>query len=225
MFKVILATLLVFLATLLAVSAASASPPRVVDVVYFYPRDQEPSTDYIAEIDPAMADIQGWYETQVGSTFSLSAVKVVRGRYDASAYQGNIWGGVLTELGYYCGTGVHVIFAHPSLPFMGGGSCDPVYESGSGGGTAMISEGSSLGGWAHELGHAFALPHPNCAVDDCGATVMYAHWGYPTVGLLDTATAPEISSLQASPWFGGSGPELVCVPKFNPRGKLVGKCR
>ncbi len=201
------ALLIVVLGAAAAWSSSEAQAANGVTVVYFNPRDEEPNTEYIAEIDPTMAGIQGWYGTQVGSTFPLSAVQVVQGKRTAAEYQSNIWGTVLIELGYYCGTGVHVIFVHPSLPFMGGGSCDAVYSGGSGGGTAMISEGAPVGGWAHDLGHVFTLPHPgDCGIvnpwpDYCSYTVMWSHWFYPDVGLLDSAEAPEKQTLASSPFF------------------------
>ncbi|MCH7836198.1 MAG: hypothetical protein IH864_04955 [Chloroflexi bacterium] len=177
-------------------------------VVYFYPSDQEPNREYIAQIDGTMAGIQGWYGTQVGSTFSVDPVQVIRGQRNTANYGqgGEIWGAVLRELGYYCGTGIHVIFVHPSIPFTGGGSCDPTYESGSGGGTTMFMEGHAIGILAHELGHAFALPHPQgCGTTTeptyCGDTVMWGWWGYPNVGLLDLKVAPEKQTLASSPFF------------------------
>lgn len=179
-----------------------------VTVVYFYPSDQEPNREYIAQIDGTMAGIQGWYGTQVGSTFSVDPVQVIRGQRNTANYGqgGEIWGAVLRELGYYCGTGIHVIFVHPSIPFTGGGSCDPTYESGSGGGATMFMEGHAIGILAHELGHAFALPHPQgCGTTTeptyCGDTVMWGWWGYPNVGLLDLKVAPEKQTLASSPFF------------------------
>ena len=213
----------------LSLSGASAGGASL-SVVYFYPRDQT-ATMTATELDTSMAGVQHWYNTQVGSTFALQNAQVIRGQRDAAYYQDSIWVKVLTELGYYCGTGIHVLVVHPSLPFMGGGTCDPLYESGVGGGTAMISEGAPVGGWAHDLGHAFALPHPkDCGIVNpwpayCSETVMWSHWFYPDVGLLELSFAPEISSLQASPWFGGD-PEPVegCKP-FKGKGKALGRCR
>ncbi len=195
-----------------AAAAWSSSEAQADDysatVVYFYPSDQEPNREYIAQIDGTMAGIQGWYGTQVGSTFSVDPVQVIRGQRNTANYGqgGEIWGAVLRELGYYCGTGIHVIFVHPSIPFTGGGSCDPTYESGSGGGTTMFMEGHAIGILAHELGHAFALPHPQgCGTTTeptyCGDTVMWGWWGYPNVGLLDLKVAPEKQTLASSPFF------------------------
>jgi hypothetical protein len=199
-------------AVLLALIVSSASASTTVSVVYFYPSDQQPN-DYPADF--IMADVQGWYGVQVGSTFDVGSVQVVKGRKTAVQYQDNIWGTVLRELGYYCGTGIHVIFVHPSIGFTGGGSCDADYQSSNAGGTAMIAEGLHTGIVAHELGHAFALPHSTCE------SVMWC-WGlYPDVGLLDV----EIAALQASPYFGGTGDDPQTCKPFKGRGKALGRCR
>lgn len=207
--RILAVAVAVFIAALF-ISPTSAS--NTVSVVYFYPRDQEPNLEY--PVDAIMADVQDWYGTQVGSTFSVSPAQVVRGKKTAAQYQDNIWGDILRELGYYCGTGVHVIFVHPSIGFTGGGSCTPDYQSGDG--TAMVEEGLHTGIVAHELGHAFSLPHSTCE------SVMWCWWDYPDVGLLDV----EVSALQA--YFDPEpGEPKTCKPKYNPHGRLVGakRCR
>lgn len=212
---------------IIAVSGGQAAAPTV-SAVYFYPRDQAASMT-APEADAIMADVQGWYGAQVGSTFDASPVEVVRGAKTAAQYQDNIWGDVLRELGYYCGTGVHVIFVHPSIGFTGGGSCTPNYQTGDG--TAMIEEGLHTGIVAHELGHAFSLPHSTCE------SVMLCWWDYPDVGLL----AVEIEALQASPYFWVASeheptPEPTPTPtptgdddppckSFKGKGKAIGRCR
>ena len=207
-------------ALILALIVSSATASTTVSVVYFYPSDEQPNA-YPADF--IMADVQGWYGVQVGSTFKVGAAQVVKGKKTAAQYQDNIWGDVLRELGYYCGTGIHVIIVHQSISFVGGGSCDADYQSSSAGGTAMIAEEffpdnrSSV--VAHEMGHAFALPHSSCE------SVMGCPWLYPDVGLLDV----EIAALQASPYFDPElveGPEPVegCKP-FKGKGKALGRCR
>jgi len=68
----------------------------------------------------------------------------------------------------------------------------------------------ALGMIAHELGHAFNLPHPHEDVysqgrdpcdEHCSQTVMWAYPAYPAVGLLDTAEHPEKEALRRSPFF------------------------
>lgn len=228
-FAIVLAAL-IGAAFLMPVHAAGG-----VSVVYFFPRDVSPTLT-VSEADTLMEGVQGWYEKRVGQTFTLQRAQLVRGRNDTAYYQENTWSRILIELGYYCGTGVHVIIVPTSINYAAGGACDPHYSSGKQGGTAMVIEGHFAGATAHEIGHAFTLPHPNCSIDDCSATVMWSWWRYPNVGLLDTRTAPEITTLQESVWFGGLAPTVTptpeptpkpCEKRFNKHGKAIGakRCR
>ena len=200
-------------ALVLAFLAPSASASPTVSVVYFYPNDQGASMA-VPEVNAIMADVQGWYADQ-GVNFGVSEAEFIEGQGDTAYYQQNIWGNVLRELGYYCGTGVHVIIVHPSIGFTGGGSCD--------GGTAMIEEDIFAGEEnrpfngvvAHELGHAFGLPHS----EDCGSVMHAVCWiYYPDIGLTDA----EVQQLQ----FEEPEPE-PCEPKFNRHGRAIGpkRCR
>jgi hypothetical protein len=60
---------------------------------------------------------------------------------------------------------------------------------------------------AHELGHAFGLPHPTDDGTQPGdpdywfETVMWAWWNFPTVGLIDSDANPEKSILLAHSFF------------------------
>ena len=46
--------------------------------------------------------------------------------------------------------------------------------------------GFGVGAMAHELGHAFNLPHPPPGSPDWPRTVMGEHWNYPKTGLSDS---------------------------------------
>lgn len=214
----IVALIALGLATLGAQSTSAAQP---VSVVYFYPKDQTPNYANINLIDSTVEEMQGWYGALVGSTFAANPVQVIQGARTLAKYQTDPWGLILRELGYYCGTGVHLVILHESIApgYGGGGSC-----SGDGGGLALVTE-SWLGHGVvpHELGHAFTLPHPDCNIYDCSATVMWGWWNYPNVGLLDY----EISTLQGHPAFSELNGPKSCTPKYNPHGKLVGpkRCR
>jgi len=68
----------------------------------------------------------------------------------------------------------------------------------------------ALGIFAHELGHAFNLPHPHEDVysggadpcdEYCEQTVMWAYPKYPDVGLLDVPEHPETEALRRNPIF------------------------
>jgi hypothetical protein len=68
----------------------------------------------------------------------------------------------------------------------------------------------ALGILAHELGHAFNLPHPHEDIysggadpcdEHCDQTVMWAYPKYPHVGLLDVPEHPEVDALRHNPIF------------------------
>jgi hypothetical protein len=68
----------------------------------------------------------------------------------------------------------------------------------------------ALGILAHELGHAFNLPHPHEDLysggadpcdEHCDQTVMWAYPKYPHVGLLDVPKHPELDALRHNPIF------------------------
>jgi hypothetical protein len=51
------------------------------------------------------------------------------------------------------------------------------------------------GGIAHELGHAFGLPHPDPATPNVAWSIMAEHWHYPNNGFLDG----ELAALATNP--------------------------
>lgn len=139
-----------------------------------------------------------------------------------------VWSNVLGELsnkGYpACQGHVIMVFVAAPISFSGGASCDDRYSGSPNGGIAMYAEtifdptfgipipdcwwctpDAMTGSIAHELGHAFSLPHPEeCPVSwpsYCDETVMWAWWNYPNVGLLDLNVAPEKTTLTSSPFF------------------------
>jgi hypothetical protein len=82
----------------------------------------------------------------------------------------------------------------------------------------------ALGMIAHELGHAFNLPHPHEDVysqgrdpcdESCSQTVMWAYPAYPTVGLLDTEEHPEKETLRRSPFFSLDASTVHLEPGWN----------
>lgn len=223
-----------------ATSLARTPTANKTVVIYFYPNDYQADQTYVGQIDPAVGAVRQWYADQVGATFTADGVITVRGSGDSAWYKCNktdcgwaaVWTNVLLDLqskGYwFCGDTTYMIFVHSSIPFTGGGSCDPAYTADRGG-VAMWTEtvfdqmlglppplGSewcwtpdcSLGAVAHELGHSFSLPHLDCggavSWDDCARSVMFAWWSYPNVGLLDLGVAPEKRTLANSPFFSGS---------------------
>ena len=89
----------------------------------------------------------------------------------------------------------------------------------------------ALGIMAHELGHAFNLPHPHEDVygggqdrcdPHCAQTVMWNYPTFPQVGLLDIQEHPEVQSLRQNPLFRleaqslSPGWNLVTYPRSTP---------
>jgi hypothetical protein len=68
----------------------------------------------------------------------------------------------------------------------------------------------ALGIFAHELGHAFNLPHPHEDLysggadpcdEHCDQTLMWVYPKYPHVGVLDVPEHPELDALRRNPIF------------------------
>ena len=84
----------------------------------------------------------------------------------------------------------------------------------------------ALGILAHELGHAFNLPHPHEDVysggadpcdEHCDQTVMWVYPRYPHVGLLNVPEHPETEALRRNPIFSLD----VETVRLNPGWNLV----
>lgn len=82
----------------------------------------------------------------------------------------------------------------------------------------------ALGIFAHELGHAFNLPHPHEDVysggadpcdEHCDQTVMWAYPKYPHVGLLDVPEHPETDALRRNPVFSLDVESVHLSPGWN----------
>lgn len=196
-------------------------------------------SQYETAVTSYMDELQKWYYSKVGITFSMAPLKVVRSSYnyltmrcgpnpsqtclnDPSKLEGN-WG-------YYMNMAIHNGVEHwdeqtATLVFSAGGGgyaganvysnyagwaitgdwvLEPIsgvtnewgmpckYSSG-----WQCSGGVPKGTPAHELGHAFGLPHPDSYAGD---SIMKWHGGYPTVGFLPH----EVDALRKSPFFTGA---------------------
>ena len=160
-----------------------------VRVLYVVPADKEFRDDYSAGISKAIVDVQGWYRRQLdGLTFDIYSVIPepchLPENEDYYSYT-EVWERVVRDV-QPCAPAVHFdpgfIWA---LYVDVEEACDGLQELGRGGGgltllpgydlalmqnpgtwtfcdvgTIERSYGSVLGGLAHELGHAFGLPHP-----------------------------------------------------------------
>ncbi len=130
---------------------------------------------------------------------------------------------------------ITLVFLARTVPHAGGRPCviDNWYVGGTTNGDATVSEsdldaeivatqtgfcpnGFPLGDWrcspmaqrggvAHELGHAFTLPHPpGCDIeyyDYCARTLMWSWWKWPNVRFLNRYDIPEKQTLLGSAWF------------------------
>ncbi|MBI1885672.1 MAG: hypothetical protein HYS09_05085 [Chloroflexi bacterium] len=117
-----------------------------VKVFYFHPNDYQPETAYIDQIDPSVETVQQWFGSQVGRTFVVSPVVVVRGDHDSGWYKCSpqrcdglaVWFNVLTELrdrGYadYCQDHAVMVFVASAISFNGGAACGEPYTAQVGG--------------------------------------------------------------------------------------------
>jgi hypothetical protein len=161
----------------------SASDYLVVPI-YFVPKDVVSDTRYLALVNQRMQWIQAWYSWQMRDrTFTLAPAVTVIGKHNLDWYYETdnpsdwpyaVWTHIFTDLadlGYPSVSnrvwGVFFHHAGQGGPALGGGyptgggqfleSIDRLVEDCRGKDcVANIADG----GAAHELGHAFGLPHP-----------------------------------------------------------------
>lgn len=207
----------------------SSLAPYILPIL-FVPSDLATNPYGLRYINQRMQLIQRWYAEQLrGITFTIAPAIVIKGNHPLSHYYGScyppdsscswpyeMWSIVFTELssrGYPWQSNrvLGVFFQNNGMgaPALGGegeflvaldadnnrlnGDC---LESGC---AASVSKG----GAAHELGHAFTLPH---TYDDPegspGLSLMnYGFYGFPQCTLVNTATNAERDILLASPYF------------------------
>lgn len=176
--------------------------------IYFYPADLAPNSLYLDAINKSLAVIQAWYSVQLdGLTFELDSAITVRGNHDLSWYQDPEK--VLEDLSSFGlkpkpqillifieGSGIRgightlnfwAVLGERTLAGISGEY--PADKLG-------FSKNSQRGAIAHELGHAFGLPHPE-ANEENKDSVMLSWAFFPKLILLDS----EIEFLRNSPFF------------------------
>lgn len=206
------------------------APDFRVTPVLFRPNDVAPMPHALPWIDTQMQMIQHWYGEQLRDrTFTLEAAREVVGTYPLMYYYGDC---VPPREGCNPPAGEQ-LFSHvfPDLATLGYAD-EPVrvvvafFQSDGERGVALggirhalvalppddllgdsTAIGSHLrvdqGGFAHELGHAFGLPH---TLDDPegspGKSLMnYGFYNFPQITLVNTAINPERNLLRATAFF------------------------
>ncbi len=212
---------------------AMSSEP-VVRVVYLVPADRVERQEFVSATAAAIAHVQRWYWERMGNrkTFRLHdpVVEVSHLPHDARWFVANpldadrtqwFWQNVLHDGFAAMGAGFHDPLNR--WVFYIDAENQPDQAVGGNAGVALLPQhdlmglvGRSVfpgeanvcrwvGGLAHELGHAFELPHPpgyeKFAFDRSGGSLMALGFrGYP-----ETFLNPEdIEKLDASPFFGAT---------------------
>ncbi len=207
--------------------SVTAAGYKVVPIL-FVPNDLIPNEALLEFVNKQMQLIQRWYGEQLRDrTFDLEPARIVTGTHPLSYYYGQcyppntscgwgyeLWNNIFSDLsglGYpWQSNRIHgVFFQHDGAggPWLGGGNqflvaIDPDNVIGDclySGCAVRVSEG----GAAHELGHAFGLPH---TLDDPegspGKSLMnYGFYAFPRATFVNTSINPERDVLYASPFM------------------------
>ncbi len=222
---------------------AQENSTYIVKPYLVYPSDKPMYPEYEEAVKKYMDELQGWYGEQVGKTFEMQPLQVVRSQYtydtmrcdpnpddstlpstdclnNPNRLEGN-WGAYMNKAIH---NGVErwdeqtatLVFSAGGGGYAGANklpndtgwaiSGDWVLEPISGkanewGIPCRYSDGWQCSGGvpkgtpAHELGHAFGLPHPGSQY--AAQTIMEWHGNYPGVGFIKQ----EVDYLKNSPFF------------------------
>ena len=162
----------------------SVDQAPMVRFIYFVPRDRIPNNDVVSRIDIVIRNVQQFFAEQMEfhgygrKTFTYNTdvtgkplVRQVTGRFDAKHYQSDTWEKINQELGSSHQKNIDVIIVdmdervNRQVCGVGGGSWitdDLGRRSRLRGGRAILATSYPCFNrfvLAHELGHAFGLPH------------------------------------------------------------------
>lgn len=215
-----------------------------VRMIYLVSSNKSPNQDFAKAIEANLRNIQAWYGNQLkGFTFNLhpEGVKVFKVDVDSNYFKNTPNGPYKAEWGF---TNCEAMakrfsgarFSDPTTIWIVYSDSNDWVGRGGGGFTCMPEEdlygliGKNttnlninrwIGGAAHELGHAFGLPHPNNHVQTNKALMSFGwHSDYPANTFL---LEEDIVKLRSSPFFYKDGKSILgtIVNKFyNPDGWL-----
>ncbi len=194
--------------TLLLVSTAFAATPKTVRVIYLVSADRNENPAYTQAIAAAAQSVQSFFRRELGgATFRLNnpVVEVVKSDKDATWFYGQARGGSVDNWGYDN-------TLKEAARLVGAKQSDPNYvwviysdgpgSSGRGGGGVCIMPENDLlgllgkrhnypdtsrwiGGFGHELGHAFGLPHTRDTKKHANSIMWTGFYsGYPNQAYL-----------------------------------------
>lgn len=190
----------------IAKSLAAGSAP--VRFAIFCPTDA--CYGSVSSLNTQAHQVQAWYKAQTGGrTFSLISTTSIRGSHPTSYYLACNQGIPCVEPGTLAQVWQN-IYADPGLVQSDKKSVyllsfsTPKYAGEGGGNLAILDPDTGpaiLGGYAHELGHTFNLPHNNSDTSD----QMYPILQNCAPTLSCHLTSGEIATIERTAWFVADG--------------------
>ena len=215
-----------------------APQPRAVRLLYLAPQSREFRDDYERAIRGAFVDIQDWYGRQLGgAAFTIYSLEIERCRLtrEVDFYLSDSYSKVLADaqrclpvtagqpptawvlyadVGHGCNLPGRLGVGSPGLTIMGQDDLQGLNDESQIHDGCQVVPKLTLGRWrggaAHELGHAFGLPHPpgcDAGAPDCdrNALMWSGYTSYPNTYLRDE----EKAALRASAFYPTLSPSLT----------------